>query len=153
MIWLPSSACSTTCLTLLESPMMPLARPECRCTKSQMICVLEVIQLVSGRNQSDASTVFRRLEEKFGTNSNPATNFKSKCLRVRIDGKGKPTVLGVKCTHAKIKSNQMKPASRPWLVFDWLVPLVTLQVIDFTRPPTSTWCRQAVQVQFSMRDA
>ena len=39
-------------------------------TKSQMICVLEVIQLVSGRNQSDASTFFRRLEEKFKTTSN-----------------------------------------------------------------------------------
>ena len=33
------------------------------------------------------------------------------------------------------------------------MPRVTLQLVAFTRAPTSTWCRQAVQVQFSMRGA
>ena len=74
-----------------------------------MICVLEVIQLVSGINQSSASTVFQRLQQKFGSNSlnigtNSGTNSSigTKCRKVKINDKGKPTPVADAATMIEI---------------------------------------------------
>jgi hypothetical protein len=67
-------------------------------TKTQMICVLEVIQLVSGISQSDASTVFRRLETKPGTSS----NLQTKCRRIKINNKGNITPVADAATMIEI---------------------------------------------------
>ena len=69
-------------------------------TKTQMICVLDVIQLVVKCNTSSAaSKVYRRLIEKLEAEH---SSVGSGCLHIKIDGKGKPTPVADAATMIEI---------------------------------------------------